>query len=455
MFLDTLQEPFIGFSEGKTVRETWKRVLNAFDPRQAPWDKEAAQWYVERSDRPLNRLAERLVSSSFPVKAIVTGHRGSGKSWALAHLARNPQIADQFLVVWLDVERSTDIFNVNHVEVLFLMGLAAFKAAQNLGFQPNRKYLEALVDSLTTLVRQETSNEGFRINLDEVLGAVIAIGLGVAAAGAGPVGAAVAGMGALLKGLPITLGLSSETVRRIEVRPRIAEIVNRLNDLLEEIRRTASRPLLMIVDGLDKIELEQARVVFAESRILQEPACHILYTAPILLYYSPDLASARQLFATYEFPNVRLFHQGNQEQRDKQGYGFLREVVQTRLRKLGLDPDEVVKPEALDELVAMSGGVVRELILMMQEAAAEVLANGLDCVDLAVARRVIYWLRRQYAAGLSLPYLEELRKVHETGRPTGTEICDKLLQNLYILSYANDDLWYAVHPNVLPLLEGA
>ncbi len=133
----------------------------------------------------------------------------------------------------------------------------------------------------------------------------------------------------------------------------------------------------------------------------------------------------------------------------------MREVVRTRLEKLGLDPDELVDPAALDELVAMSGGVVRELVLLMQEAAIEAMVNGRDHIDLTIARKVIYWLRRQYSAALSLPYLEELKKVHETGRPTGTEICDKLLQNLYILSYANDDLWYAVHPNVLPLLEGA
>ncbi len=190
------------------------------------------------------------------------------------------------------------------------------------------------------------------------------------------------------------------------------------------------------------------------DRPLIEPACHILYTAPILLYYSPDLASARQVFFTYEFPNVRLFHRGNRERRDEEGYEFSREVVRTRVRKLGLDSDEIVEPAALDQRVAMSGGVVRELVLLVQEAAAERLVAGQDRIDQTVARKVVHWLRRQYSAGLSSPYLEERKRVHGTGRPTGTEICDKLLQNLYVLSYANDDLWYAVHPNVLPLLEG-
>lgn len=433
----------------------WDVVIEGFNPWRPTWDGNAVrEWYVERHDRPLVPLMRELLASrAYPLKAIVTGHRGSGKSWALAHLALNPEVADRFLVVWLDVERSADIFNVNHVEILFLMGVAAFKAAQDLGFQPERKYVEALVDSLTTLVREETRDERFGIDLGEVLKSIIAIGLGATAVGAGPVGAAVAGAAALF-GRLFTLGLSSETVRRIEVRPRIAEILVRLNDLIDHIRQTAGRPLLLMVDGLDKIELEQARTVFAESRILQEPACSIIYTAPILLYYSPDLASARQLFATYEFPNVRLFHRQNREQRDEQGYEFLREVVRTRLRKLELDPDERIEPAALDELVAMSGGVVRELIHLVHDAALVAQVNGEARIGETVARKAIYRLRRQYSAALSLPYLEELKQVHETGRPTGTEICDKLLQNLYILSYANDALWYAVHPNVLPLLEG-
>lgn len=35
-------------------------------------------------------------------------------------------MAPDFFVVWLDVERNTDIFSVNHIEVLFLLGVAVY-----------------------------------------------------------------------------------------------------------------------------------------------------------------------------------------------------------------------------------------------------------------------------------------------------------------------------------------
>ena len=33
----------------------WRAVYNAFDPQQSPWEEQAAQFYVERYDRPLAR----------------------------------------------------------------------------------------------------------------------------------------------------------------------------------------------------------------------------------------------------------------------------------------------------------------------------------------------------------------------------------------------------------------
>jgi hypothetical protein len=426
----------------------WRAVYNAFDPQQSPWEEQAAQFYVERYDRPLARLMLELTDSARPLKAIVPGHRGAGKSWALADLAR--RLADQFFIVWLDVERSTDIFSVNHVEVLFLMGVAAFRAAVQAGLHPDRARLEELVESLETLVREQTGAQDFRVDLDKVLEGVIAVGLGMAATGAVPVGVAVAGAAALLRAVPFSLGVNEETVRRLEVKPHIAEIVARLNRLLDDVRHAAQHPVLMLVDGLDKIELEQARAVFAESLVLREPDCHIVYTVPILLYYSPDFSSARQLFATCEFPNVRLYRQRQAKAQDEAGYALMRQVVTTRLRALGVEPGDVIAPEALDRLIEMSGGVMRELIGLVRDASLQVRLAGQDRIDEAIAAQAIYRLRRQYAAGLS-----ELKRVHETGRRTDTEICDKLLQNLYILGYANDRLWYAVHPNVRPLIGAA
>jgi hypothetical protein len=430
----------------------WRAVYNAFDPQQSPWEEEAARFYVERHDRPLARLMLELTDSIRPLKAIVPGHRGAGKSWALADLARH--LADQFFIVWLDVERSTDIFNVNHLEILFLMGVAAFWAAEQAGLYPDRARLEELVESLETLVQEQTDARDFRVDLDKVLEGVIAVGLGVAATGAAPVGVAVAGAAALLRTVPFSLGVSAETVRRLEVKPHIAEVVRRLNGLLDDVRHTTQRPILMLVDGLDKIETEQARAVFAESLVLREPGCHIVYTVPILLYYSPDLHSARQLFIPYEFPNVRLYRQRQPQARDGAGYALMRQVVETRLRALDVAPRDVITLEALDRLIEMSGGVMRELVGLVRDATLQVRLVGQERIDEAIANQAVYRLRRQYAAGLSEPYYTELAEVHKTGRRTDSKICDKLLQNLYILGYANEELWYAVHPNVKPLIEG-
>ena len=440
------------------VDEFWSSIYNAFDPWRPLFGKELELYFVPRTDlppenNPLYGMRVEFTESRLPLKILLTGHRGSGKTSALADLVN--QLGDQFFVVWLDVERNTDIFNVNHVEVLFLMGVVAFKVAEAaLEKKPDRALLDSMVDSLNTLVQEQTGKGEFKIDVDKILDNVVSFGLGFAAALPSPITATMTGLALALKGVRFTLGLSEETVRKLEVKPKISEIAAKLNDLLAEIQQKADRRILFIVDGLDKVEVEQARAIFAESLVLREPLCHMVYTAPILLYYSTDFSGARQLFTTYEFPNVRLHERGNRDKLNSKGYELMRQVVYKRLRALELVPGDVIWEGALNNLITKSGGVMRELISLMRDACVKARLMGRAMIDEEIAEKAIYSSRRKYAAGLSEPYFEELKKVLELGMPTGSEICDKLLQNLYVLGYANYDLWYDVHPNVLPLITG-
>jgi hypothetical protein len=354
-----------------SIDEFWSPIYNAFDPWRPLFGEELKLYFVPRTDlptenNPLYGMRVEFTESRWPLKVLLTGHRGSGKTSALADLV--DQIGDQFFIVWLDVERSTDIFNVNHVEVLFLMGVVAFRIAEaTLEKKPNRALLDSMVDSLNTLVQEQTGKKGFEVDVDKILDSVVSFGLGFAAAIPSPVTATMAGLALALKGVRFTLGLSEEAIRKLEVKPKIAEIVAKLNDLLVEIQHKADKQILFILE---------------------------------------------------------------------------------------LVPEDIIGEGALNNLIAKSGGVMRELISLMRDACVKARLMGCTRIDEEIAEKAIYSSRRKYAAGLSEPYFKELRKVLELERPTGSEICDKLLQNLYVLGYANKDLWYDVHPNVLPLITG-
>jgi hypothetical protein len=80
--------------------------------------------------------------------------------------------------------------------------------------------------------------------------------------------------------------------------------------------------------------------------------------------------------------------------------------------------------------------------------------EGKPSIQLGEARKAVYFRRRQYAMGLRKPDYDELESFLESGRPSDTEVFNRLVENLYILIYTNDDVWYDVHPNVLPLITG-
>ena len=132
----------------------------------------------------------------------------------------------------------------------------------------------------------------------------------------------------------------------------------------------------------------------------------------------------------------------------------MREVARRRLRTLGYEPDKVVSRNALSLMVKMSGGVMREMVSLMREAVVQAEISEERQITLRAARAAVYKLRRQYAAGLRQEHYETLENFLSTGLPAQSSVSDDMLRNLYILSYINDQLWYDVHPNVRPLLEG-
>lgn len=121
-------------------------------------------------------------------------------------------------------------------------------------------------------------------------------------------------------------------------------------------------------------------------------------------------------------------------------------VVDQRLQAIGIKRDEIFAKEALDLLIKMSGGLMREFIRLVQSAILHASAGKADKVELASAETAVDALRRDYMAGITDPLVKELITLTETGLPTGTDDGNMLLQNLYILCQSNKNLWYEVHP---------
>lgn len=425
----------------------WARIYNAFDPyRPVPPEKVDA-WFVERPASPLLRLLTDLDPGRLPSRSILVGQLSSGKSTELVKVATELRRRHDYFVVLLDLDESLDIEKANPVEVVFLMGAAVYKVAmaELPGDPPPVALMDQLSNGLETIVKTQTANRNFSLNLAEVLGKVVCYGASMLG---GPVGTAVVEVAErAVRAGKFVSGTDAAVVRKLEVEPQIERMVERLNALIADVQARSSRPLALVVDGLDKIrDPDLIELNFAEKKFLADPACRVIYAGPIDLYYSPRFAGVRSRFPIRPFPNVKLRTAAVPPRRVEAGYAMLRQVVDRRLASLGLGRGEVIDTLALDALIAASGGVLRDLIALVREATTEAEITGKDIIDFEAAARTILARRRLYAVQLSPKYRAVMDRVKERHIRTDDPECDELLRAGLVLNYVNDfEEWFDVH----------
>jgi hypothetical protein len=135
----------------------------------------------------------------------------------------------------------------------------------------------------------------------------------------------------------------------------------------------------------------------------------------------------------------------------------MRKVVTKRFeaRRRAIDP--LVTPPALDVLVRMSGGVMRELVRSFRSAATFAQLHDTMQIDETIARDVVNQRRQSIAPQLNAEHRQALQRVLREGTLSGGQsaaVEDELLRSLHLLSYRDDrdTFWFDVHPTVLPLL---
>ena len=437
----------------------WVAISNAFVPFDPVPPDRLGEWFVTRPDSPVEILVRQLSPDRVPERHILVGQLANGKSSELTKLAEELNRRYDALVVRFDMTDNTDVERANPVEVIFLIGVALFKVAASelpKNRQPDRQLLEDLKSGLETLVHTHTENKKFAVSLDKLLTGLIVFG---GTALAGPVGAAtglavspaaakaVGKFAEKFNPFRFTSGTDTNIVRKLEVEPHVEAMVESLNAIIDDVRSKADRPLVLLVDGLDKLrDPDVIALNFLEKKFLNGPRCSVLYTGPLDLYYLPQFGGVRARFPITPFSHVKLHDRDNPEQINKHGYQVMREVVRCRLQSLDLEPEEVIVPAALNMLIKGSGGVMRDFIRLVQSAALQAEIGGRDHITEDDSKLALSELRRQLQVQLTLKYREVIDVIQKTHKRTDDPECDVMLQNGLILSYLNDGLWFNAHP---------
>ena len=387
-----------------------------------------SKFYVSRPGEPLAHLKRALqMGQKFGQvrKYFFSGHRGSGKSTEMNRLAADPDIRQQYVVIHYSIRDYADVNDLNQMDVLFTLGAQMFVQYTD----PEGAYKGTLKKELLKVL------EGLHGRITEKVRISNKEGLVESEAGFNAY---------FLKAL---LKIKQEEVSRKEIRqilePASTEWLAQINLIAATISAQEQKQVLVIIDDLDKPNLATAQALFHQHiGLLQQPAFPIVYTVPISIFYTHEfvtISEGRQFL-----PSIKLFTQ-HQRQPIPDNFSLMRQMVSARMSRT------LVADDALDYMVAQSGGVLRDLTRMVQLAAMEALLANRPRIELADARRARMEIRNEFRRMLSQQDLDWLAKLY-AGETVPAEAKAPLLFISAAIEYVNDQTWEDVHPIVQSLL---
>jgi Cdc6-like AAA superfamily ATPase len=131
---------------------------------------------------------------------------------------------------------------------------------------------------------------------------------------------------------------------------------------------------------------------------------------------------------------------------DVEGRNALKEVVTRRVSA------EVFSGTALEEVIALSGGLLRDLVRLVRDAALIALTEGKATITSEIVHQVAAEVGNDYRRLLTPEHYDALKKAQQSKQISSDESMRQLLENLSLLEYRNTITWCDVHPIVRTLL---
>lgn len=378
---------------------------------------------------------------------ILVGYKGCGKSTELKMLEQ--ELASEFLTLNISVYEELDSVHLNYIELFIVTMEKLFDTA----FKKELPIKEELLKSVQLWM---ASRELEEIN-EKYLGGEVETGAGF--------------------DLSYFLGFfskfrfaakSSQQLKNTlkqNIEPKLGELIGHCNNLIADVRlqlfKKEKKNLLIILEDLDKIPYDRAQELFFNyTPQLTQLRVNAIYTFPISLYYNVKFNLIKTYFTkTYELPMIKVHNIDGSDNAD--GMETMQQIVAARMNIDRLFADRSI----LTDMIRTSGGVLRDLFLLIGEAAESAMDHDREVVNTEDAQKALYRLRKDYDNNIAdnrigdvlftaENYYLALQQLAENPlkRVENTEEILHLRQNLCILGY-NGEGWCDVHPIVVNILK--
>lgn len=259
-------------------------------------------------------------------------------------------------------------------------------------------------------------------------------------------------LGGLFSKISNSLKMNSENRKTIKstVSANVTDYINSLNKLLDACSKISDKPLLFIIDDLEKrMTEESAREIFINrGGLFKDIRLRVLLTAPILLNYVPERTTVLQQNFTSIVKCPMIMVTNSDGNKNTLGIETLKEIIYKRVDKTLIDD------KALEDAILFSGGVLRDLLKMMRDAACQAAIQGDAKICITHIEMAKQQLQSDYENVFRSSYLNVVKDIYiNSRRPIDDEhIFLKLISAGIIIEY-NGKQWKGIAPAIVNYLK--
>ncbi len=417
---------------------------------------EDRQYYIDfssvRGSHVIKELRRTItLFADEPTCQLFTGHIGCGKSTELSSL--KAELEQQgFHVVYFESSQDLDMADVDVSDILLAIAHQASQSLEAAGITLKPSRFQSLLQGASNLFNADITS--FRTNIP-VVGDI--------------------GVSSDEEQFSLSLGIGEITAKaknsrdvrallRQHLEPRVSSIIESINqEIIEpaniQLKRKGKAGLVIIVDNLDRIDntpklstRTQPEYLFVDrGEQLNKLKCHVIYTIPLILTFSNDKETLTNRFgsATKLLPMVRV------RERDGRpcelGITLLRQMVLARAfpeiepdQRLSLVSEIFDSLETLDRLAQVSGGHVRNLLILLSRC----IQKDDPPFSRDLIERVISERRNELSKAITPDEWKLIKLVTQHQAVRGEEEYQILLRSLFVFEYHDDHQgsWFNINP---------
>ncbi len=423
-------------------------LYNAFNPHEPlpAGDLNYVDCQDVRGDADiLEELGNRIQRANQNTYQLYSGHRGAGKSTELRRLKQYLENRGFFVVLFEADEEDIDSEDAQYTDILLACTRRLLKDLRNIANpRPILDWLQDRWEDVKDLALTEVKFDTLSVEAQ------------------------------LSQFAKLTANLRAVPQLRQQIRdkinPHTVTLIKVLNDFLNDAKRNLPngyRKLAIIVDNLDRMVLVKdgenrtnyEEIFLDRSEQLKALDCHVIYTVPISMVYSARATDLRDIYGDCLILPMVMVKTPTGDIYDP-GLKKVKEVIRKRVRQfapeLFLENQIFDNQQTLDKLCLMSGGHVRNLLLLTQDAIGR--TDELPITENKV-RRAITQAKDTYHRAVENNQWSLLAEVSRSKRIINDDQYRSLMYNRCLLEYRYIDndgemqRWYDIHPLIQGIAE--